>query len=141
MSRLRIVLDTNILISAALKPLGRQALVVNLVAFRAVELCVSEAILAEYREVFSRPKFAHLNLDEVSRLLALLEREATMVAPTERLAISAHDSDNRFYECADAAGADYIVTGNSKHFTKSHKNTRIITGRQLLELLVKEGAD
>jgi predicted nucleic acid-binding protein len=38
--------------------LGLQALVVNLVALRAVELFVSEAILAEYREVFSRPKFA-----------------------------------------------------------------------------------
>lgn len=60
MSRPRIVLDTNVLISAALKPLGGQALVINLVAFRAVELCVSEAVLAEYREVFSRPKFALL---------------------------------------------------------------------------------
>lgn len=54
MSRLRVVLDTNVLISAALKPSGRQALVVELVAFRAVELCVSEAVLAEYREVFRR---------------------------------------------------------------------------------------
>jgi putative PIN family toxin of toxin-antitoxin system len=58
MRRFRIVLDTNVLISAAVKPLGLQALVVNLVALRAVELFVSEAILAEYREVFSRPKFA-----------------------------------------------------------------------------------
>jgi predicted nucleic acid-binding protein len=58
-----------------------------------------------------------------------------MVTPTQLLTISKHDSDNRFYECADAAAADYIVTGNTKHFTKPHKNTRIITGRQLLELL------
>ena len=136
MSRLRIVLDTNVLISAALKPLGRQALVINLVAFRAVELYVSEAVLAEYREVFSRPKFAHLDLKEVSRMLSLIEREATMVTPTEHLAISEHDSDNRFYECADAAAADYIVTGNNRHFTKPHKNTKIINGRQLLELLL-----
>jgi predicted nucleic acid-binding protein len=61
------VLDTNVLISAALKPLGRQALVINLVAFRAVELYVAEAVLAEYREVFSRPKFAHIDLKEVSQ--------------------------------------------------------------------------
>jgi len=135
MSRLRLVLDTNVLISAALKPSGRQAQVMELVAFRAVEMCVSEAVLAEYREVFSRPKFSNIDPKDVSRLLNLIEAEATMVTPTEKLAISKHDSDNRFYECADAATADYIVTGNNKHFTKPHNNTRIITGRQLLELL------
>lgn len=135
MNRLRIVLDTNVLISAALKPLGQQAAVINLIAIRAVDLFVSQAVLTEYREVFSRPKFAQIPSAQVAILLALIENAATMVAPTERLAISAHESDNRFYECADAAGADYIVTGNKKHFTKPHKNTRIITGRQLLELL------
>jgi putative PIN family toxin of toxin-antitoxin system len=121
--------------SAALKAQGQQAMVVQLVAFRAVEICVSEEVLGEYREVFSRPKFAHLDSKAVSHLLGLLEREAIRVSPTERLTISKHDSDNRFYECADAAGADYIVTGNAKHFQKPHKNTRIITSRQLLELV------
>lgn len=76
------MLDTNVLISAAVKPLGLQALVVNLVALRAVELFVSEAILAEYREVFSRPKFASLPAFEVANLLALIETEATMVTPS-----------------------------------------------------------
>ena len=135
MSRPRIVLDTNVVVSAALKPLGQQALVMNLVAFRAVELCISQEVTTEYREVFSRPKFAAIPPAEVEKLLAMIEAEATKVSPTQQLTISKHDSDNRFYECAGAAGADYIVTGNSKHFSKPHKNTRIITGRQLLELL------
>ena len=52
MSRPRIVLDTNVLISAALKPQGQQALVIHLVAFRAVEVCVSEAVLAEYHAAY-----------------------------------------------------------------------------------------
>jgi predicted nucleic acid-binding protein len=65
----------------------------------------------------------------------LIEAEATMVTPTTRLEISKHDSDNRFYECADAAQADYIVTGNTRHFTKPYKNTQIISGRELLELM------
>ncbi|PWU12017.1 MAG: putative toxin-antitoxin system toxin component, PIN family [Terriglobia bacterium] len=135
MSRPRIVIDTNVLISAALKPQGRQALVIQLVAFRAVELCVSEAVLSEYREVLSRPKFSHLDAKHVSHLLALIEREAKMVEPSEELAISKHASDNRFYECAAAAAADYIVTGNTRHFPKGYKQTKVITGRQLLELL------
>ncbi len=135
MKRPRIVLDTNVVISAAIKPLGRQALVINLVALRAVELYASDDVLAEYREVFGRPKFACLDSTTVSRLLALIESEATIVVPKQRLTISEHDSDNRFYECADAAGADYIVTGNIRHFTKPHKNTRVINGRQLLDML------
>jgi uncharacterized protein len=135
MSRPRIVIDTNVLISAALKPSGRQALVLELVAFRAVEMFVSEPILAEYREVFSRPKFSHLDPKDISRLLALIEAEATMVTAAGKLTISEHDSDNRFYECADAVAADYIVTGNLKHFKHPHKNTRIVNARQLLEIL------
>ena len=60
MSRLRIVLDTNVLVSAALKPSGQQALVLHLVAFRAVEMFVSAEVMTEYREVFGRLKFARL---------------------------------------------------------------------------------
>jgi predicted nucleic acid-binding protein len=82
------------------------------------------------------PKFARLPSAEVATLLALIESEATMVTPSTRLEVSPHDSDNRFYECADAAQADYIVTGNTRHFTKSHKNTRIVTGRGLLDLVL-----
>jgi putative PIN family toxin of toxin-antitoxin system len=140
MSRPRIVIDTNVLVSAALKPQGQQALVLQLVAFRVVEMCVSEEVLAEYREVLNRPKFACLDQNDVSRLLAMIEAEATMVSPTRCLAISEHDSDNRFYECADAASAGYIVTGNAKHFRKSYKTTKIITGRELLELLTGKSA-
>lgn len=135
MSRLKVVLDTNVLISAALKPQGWQAMVVHLVAFRAVGAIVSDAVLAEYREVFSRPKFSRLDPKEVSRLLSLIKTEATLVEPTEELIISKHPSDNRFYECAAAAAADFIVTGNTRHFQKPYRSTKIISGRQLLELV------
>jgi putative PIN family toxin of toxin-antitoxin system len=135
MSRPRIVLDTNVLISAALKPQGQQALVVYLVALGAVELFVSSEVLAEYREVFSRPKFADLDQAAVSRLLSQVESAATMVTTTARLSISKHEPDNRFYECAEEAAADYIVTGNLKHFSQPHKSTKIITGAQFLALI------
>ena len=135
MSRLRIVLDTNVLISAALKPDRPPALVVHLIALRAVELLTSEAILAEYREVFRRAKFARIPAAEVGALLTIIEQQAVVVAPTVRLAVSKHESDNRFYECAAAAEADFIVTGNTKHFSKPYGKTRIVTPRQLLELV------
>ena len=57
------------------------------------------------------------------------------MTPNQTLKISDHEEDNRFYECADAAGADYIVTSNTRHFKKSYKTTQIVNARQLLERL------
>ena len=133
--RLRVVLDTNVLISAAMKPAGLQAVVIYLLALGAAELYASQEVLIEYREVFNRPKFAHLDPANIFRLLSQIEGQAIIVKPTTRLAISKHDSDNRFYECAEAALADYIVTGNLRHFSMSHKTTQIITSRQFIELV------
>jgi putative PIN family toxin of toxin-antitoxin system len=141
MSRPRIVLDTNVLVSAALKPAGLEAQLVELVAYRAVELCVSIEILAEYHIVFSRPKFGRLDPAHVSRLLRLIAAEATAVTPMERLSVSKHGEDNRFYECAAAANADFIITGNEKHFSKPYKNTKIVNTRQFFELLAGEAKE
>jgi len=52
------------------------------------------------------------------------------VTPTETLTISSRLEDNRIYECAAAA-----LPGNTKHFPKPHKTTKIVTARQLVELL------
>jgi uncharacterized protein len=92
--------------------------------------------MAEYREVFGRPKFAKLDPKDVSRLLNLIGQEATTVIPAPPVKISSHDSDNRFYECAEAAVADYIVTGNTRHFTRPHKTTKIATTREFLQLVL-----
>ena len=51
------------------------------------------------------------------------------------LAVSADEADNRFLECAKAAGADDIVTGNQQHFPVTLGRTRIINPRQLVELV------
>jgi putative PIN family toxin of toxin-antitoxin system len=141
MSRPRIVIDTNLLISAAIQPRGLPARLLELVAARAVELCVSKEVLAEYTEVFGRAKFAGLDPRHVARLLALIAGAATLVKPANRLAESPDESDNRFYECAAAAKADYIVTGNARHFSKSYGTTKIVTVRQLLILLAPARGD
>jgi putative PIN family toxin of toxin-antitoxin system len=92
----RIVLDTNVLISAALQPRGLPARVLEMVAYGAVELCASSEILDEYREVLSRPKFAGLDPQRVARLLTLVTKAANMVTPANRLAASPDESDTRF---------------------------------------------
>ncbi len=138
MSRPRIVIDTNVLISAAMKPSGLEAQVFVMVAYRAVELCLSAEVLDEYREVFARPKFAGLDAERVAELLAIITDESVLVTPAQRITASIDESDNRFLECAVAGRADYLITGNLRHFPKVHGRIRVVNSRQLLELLIKK---
>ena len=86
------------------------------------------------REVSGRAKFAGLNPGRVVHLLTVIAEEATLARPAIRLPESPDESDNHHYECAAAAEADYIFTGNTRHFEKSYKTTKIITPRQFLTL-------
>ena len=132
---IRVVLDTSVLYSAILKPKSIPASVFDLVSRGELIPCVSPAILCEYRDVLlERPALRPL-AQRAQRVFGALTELAVVVTPSQQLKISDHESDNRFYECADAASADYLITGNLKHFRHSHKNTRIVSPRQFLELL------
>ena len=112
---IRVVFDTSVLYSAILKPKGVPAAVFNFVSSGLLIPCVSSAILAEYRDVLlERPALRPL-AQRAQRVLDILTSLALVVTPSQALKISDHESDNRFYECADAASADYIITGNLKH--------------------------
>jgi putative PIN family toxin of toxin-antitoxin system len=126
------VVDTNVIVSGILKTGGNEAAVLNLVASGTLILCISAPILAEYRYVLTKK----LGFDavEVRWLFDLFESSA-VAALTESLSISTHEADNRIYECAAACKADYIVTGNRKHFPKGHQNTQVVNARELLERL------
>jgi putative PIN family toxin of toxin-antitoxin system len=130
----RVVLDTNVVVSALLVPAGIEASVLLLALRGEVELYVSATILHEYEEVLRRPRLK-LQPRHIAIALADIRKVAHVVAPAATTTISTHESDNRFLECAEAADADYIVTGNIRHFPKIHKKTRIVTGRQFLGLL------
>ena len=52
------------------------------------------------------------------QLLQLIKNHSHTVAPTRRLEATSDPEDNMFLECADAAPADYLVTGNQKHFPR-----------------------
>ncbi len=135
MNRLRIVLDTNVIVSAALQPGGLEGQIIELIAARVISLYISPDLIDEYQEVLQRPKFTKLDPDQVARLLTLLADEATVVSPQHRLSVSPDDSDNRFLECAETAEADFLITGNKKHFPERWKKTRVVNARQFFEFL------
>jgi uncharacterized protein len=128
----KVVIDTNVLVSAILTPQGNEAKALDLIAAGKLVWCLSEPVLAEY----SRVLLEKLGFDPLHVQWCFdLAEEGQVVVPTEVLKESPHETDNRFYECAAAAQADFIVTGNARHFKKPYKNTRIVTARRLLELL------
>jgi uncharacterized protein len=131
---LRLVLDTNIVVSAALKPDGLQRTVFLLAITRPARLYVSSPILAEYRDVLSRPEL-QIRKSLRQQLLQLIKNRAHRVRPGPRLQITADPDDNMFLECADAARADYLITGNARHFPRFWKKTKIITSRDFLSLV------
>jgi putative PIN family toxin of toxin-antitoxin system len=111
----RVVYDTNVLVSAALKPGSTPAALVALALVQRVRLCVSPPILAEYREVLQRPKFG-FEAASIEVLLEELTRTALLVHPTMHLTVATDEADNRFLECALEASAAFLVTGNLRHF-------------------------
>ena len=134
MIALRLVLDTNVVVSAALKPEGLQRTVLLLAIRKPARWYVSDAILAEYAAVLARPE---LNIRRGLRqqLLQLIKRHSRAVVPSRLPQITTDPADNIFIECADAARADYLVTGNERHFPRFWKNTKIISSRQFLNII------
>src|ERR1035441_7961017 len=129
-----LVLDTNVLVSANLNGDGLEALVVSLSLNRKVEAYVSETILAEYEQVLLYPRLK-FHPQKVKDFMALLRRNSTLVEPTRTVTAATHDADNRFLECAETSGADFLVTGNKRHFPKRWKKTQVVNARELLGLI------
>ncbi len=131
---MRVILDTNILVSACLTPQGTPATIVELALLGSFTLCLSRDMLNEYQEVLARPKFSR-HSDRIETLLEGVEEIALLVEPQNRLTLSLDEEDNRILECALAAKADLLVTGNRKHFPASIGNTRVVSPRDFLPQL------
>jgi putative PIN family toxin of toxin-antitoxin system len=132
---MRVVLDTNVLLSALAFPGSQPDQVLQRVRRGEVELFLSPFILAELERIL-RDKFRFTKRQTDERM-NVIRRLATLVEPTERIAlVTAKDDDNRILECALAARADYLVTGDKEHLLPlwSIGTTRIVTPAALLEL-------
>lgn len=135
---IKVVLDTNILVSANLKPESLPALVVSMALSHGIQMYVSSQVLEEYEQVLQRPKFRFAP-DHIEAFLQLVRKAAILIPhdlPT--ISVSGHESDNRLLECAEAARADFLVTGNTRHFPARWKTARRVTAREFLEIVGPE---
>lgn len=137
MPRPSVVLDTNVVVSAHLKGDGLERFVLDLAVARKLSLFVSAEILDEYLGVLSRQKF-HLDPKRVASSLRLIEQASRRVRPEQKLKAAKDPDDNKFLECAAEAQADYLVTGNKRHFPKQWGRTHVVNARELLEAIIPD---
>ena len=131
---LRLVLDTNVVVSAALKPDGLQRTVLLLAITKPARLYVSDEIVSEYSMVLARPELK-IRRGMRQQFLDLMKKRSRLIVPSNLCQVTTDPADNIFIECADAARADYLITGNQRHFPRFWKNTKIITSREFLNLI------
>lgn len=112
---IRVVLDTNIIVSALLQPLGPPAQVFLLALGETVQMCVSGGMYAEYEEVIRRPRL-HRTEETILSALETIRMKAFWVKPSDTVRACSDPDDDVFLECAQASGASYLVTGNVRDF-------------------------
>jgi len=112
---------------------GLQRTVLLLAITKPARLYVSRPIMEEYTNVLARPELK-IRKGLRQQLVQLIKNHSYVVVPTRRLEVTGDPDDNIFLECADAARADYLVTGNQRHFPRFWKKTKIITAREFISL-------
>jgi putative PIN family toxin of toxin-antitoxin system len=121
----KIVLDTNVLVSGLLKSRGNPALVLELALRGAVQVCHDERILAEYTEVLARPRF-RFDPRRARDVLLKLQLDGVSFAPPDTPLDLPDPDDEPFLAVALAARADYLVTGNTSDYPPAKRRTACV---------------
>jgi len=116
----RVVVDTNVIISALLSPAGPPGRILDLLLTGHIVALYDDRITAEYHDVVARPRL-RIDQAEAGIVLDRLEREGVFVAaPPLQITIPDLD-DAAFIEVAVAGGAVALVTGNGRHFAPARE--------------------
>jgi putative PIN family toxin of toxin-antitoxin system len=116
----RLVLDTNVLVSALLNPRGTPGRIIDLVLSGAAVVLYDDRMLAEYHDVLLRPKLRIAPI-EAAFLLEFIATEGVLVSAPPLLIDLPDPEDLPFIEVAAVATASALVTGNARHFTPAAK--------------------
>jgi len=140
---MRVVLDTNVLVSAIIGPRGIPSQILHAWRVGQFELILSEVTLIEIGRVFRYPKIAKYHRWSEERLQAFLDdlaHLAILTPGTLTLAVITEDPpDDRYLECAVEGDAAYLVSGD-QHLLKlsSYQDIPILTPRAFLEKLQRQ---
>ncbi|OGW29645.1 MAG: putative toxin-antitoxin system toxin component, PIN family [Nitrospirae bacterium GWC2_42_7] len=130
---MRIVLDTNVLISGIITPFGNAARILDMLVVGELHALYDDRMLAEYREVLHRPKFG-FEKDVIEEFLTYIESEGSKVTAIPLNKEMIDKDDIPFVETAITGLADVLITGNKRHFTgKATRQIKIMTPDEFLK--------
>ena len=130
---MKVVLDTNVIVSALINVNGTPAKIVSLVLNGKIKLLYDNRIIFEYFEVISRKEFG-FNLEIVNDMIDFFKHEGDYIN-ADHLNVKFHDeSDKKFYEVYKTGQAQFLITGNKKHYPADNS---IIIQKEFLQVYDK----
>jgi len=132
----KIVIDTNVLVSALIAKSFPSRIINELILGEKVSLCLSKDVWEEYVEVLNRERFLKYPSFKTNAEIVLSELEnlAMQFQPDLKINKIKDEADNKFLELAVFANAEFIITGNTLDFTfEQFKDIQIVTPRDYWE--------
>lgn len=113
----RVVLDTNILLSALWSRDENSANILDMIISDNILLCYDYSIMKEYKEILNRPKFA-FNKPDINEIITKIKNDGlSVLVKTSNNPSFTDERDRKFYDVAKSCDA-YLITGNKKHFPR-----------------------
>ena len=138
---MKIVLDTNVLVSGLLTPFGPGGEIVRMVSAGRLVLCLDARILLEYQEVLYRPKFK-FNKEHINTLLDFIKQYGQFVSTVPLKNRLPDLDDERFLEASIAGKVRGLITGNIAHFPHSFRQgIKILSPSEFLDFYRKQNED
>jgi len=131
---MRVVLDTNVLVSGLLNPHGSPGRIMDLLLAGGIQVLYDDRILAEYLDVLARPQL-EIDSSLAQAVVSYIRLSGERITAPPLIGETLPDPDDLpFAEIAVAGKADTLVTGNTKHFSKL-KGATVLSPTQFLKQL------
>jgi len=134
---MRVVLDTNIIVSALIAPQGKPAAIIRVWLDRKFTLLTCAAQVDELCSTLQKPRVAELvKPHKAGRLVNQVKKLAEDIDPLPRVARSPDPADDFLLALSEGGKADYLVTGDKSGLLAldRHKATRIVSAREFAAL-------
>jgi putative PIN family toxin of toxin-antitoxin system len=132
---MKVVIDTNVIVSALLSSLGKPAAILNKFFNEELQAYYSKSILAEYEDVLSRPALK-IEPDKAKRFFEILKDTGVSIEPAVSIIPLTDEDDRVFYDVAQQSDA-ILITGNRKHYPA---DDFVMTPSVFLDMLTSDEA-